>query len=148
MGDTMIYVDANFWIYWFDQRLPEHKHVLRSMRNAIQEGVILNVVTLMEVAHYFRGLAVEEFHEKLDAIQSLTTLKIVNLDVSLSKLALDQLVRYAKIGVGGRDSIIIATMKLAGIMRIATHDKVFKRVKGLEVIDPIPERADEGKPLP
>jgi hypothetical protein len=83
MGDTMIYVDANFWIYWFDQRLPEHKHVLKPMRKAIQEGVVLSVVTLMEVAHYFRNLAGEEFHEKLDAIQSLTTLKIVDFDVDL-----------------------------------------------------------------
>jgi predicted nucleic acid-binding protein len=48
------------------------------------------------------------------------------------------LAKYARIGVGGRDSVIIATMKSAGIMRIATHDKVFTKVKGLEVIDPIP----------
>ncbi|WXG47553.1 MAG: type II toxin-antitoxin system VapC family toxin [Candidatus Atabeyarchaeum deiterrae] len=134
----MIYVDANFWIYWFDQRLPEHKHVLRHMRQVIQEGVILNVVTLMEVAHYFRNLAAEEFREKLDTIQSLTTLKVVSLDLDLAKSAFDKLAKYAKIGVGSRDSVIIATMESVGTKRIATHDRVFTRIKGLEVIDPIP----------
>lgn len=134
----MIYVDANFWIYWFDQRLPEHKHVLRAMRQAMQEGVIINVVTLMEVAHYFRNLAAEEFHEKLDTIQSLTTLKIVDLDADLAKSAINWLAKYGRIGVGSRDSIIIATMESLGIMRIATHDKVFTKIKGLEAIDPIP----------
>jgi len=60
----MIYVDANFWIYWFDQRLPEHKHVTKPMRDAIHEGIVLNVVTLMEVAHYFRHLTKEDFQKR------------------------------------------------------------------------------------
>jgi predicted nucleic acid-binding protein len=138
MGETMIYVDANLWIYWFDQRLPEHKYVLKAMRQATQEGVIINVVTLMEVAHYFRNLGAEEFHEKLDMIQGLTTLKMVDLDVALARSSIDQLAKYGKVGIGGRDSVIIATMESVGVMRIATHDRVFARIKGLEVIDPIP----------
>jgi len=68
----MIYVDANYWIYWFDQRLPEHKHALKPMREALREGIILNVVTLIEVAHYLRNLAEKEFLDKINKIQSLT----------------------------------------------------------------------------
>lgn len=134
----MIYVDANYWIYWFDQRLPEHKHVLKPMRTTIHEGIILNVVTLMEVAHYFRHLPKENFRRKLHTIQNLATLTFISLDLDLAELAFEQLIKYAKIGIGGRDSVILATMKATGTKRIASHDKVFKKIENLEVIDPIP----------
>lgn len=133
----MIYVDANYWIYWFDSRLPEHKHVLKTMREALREGIILNVVTLIEVAHYLRNLAEKEFLDKLSKIQSLASIKFVNLDMELLSVALKQLVKYARVGIGGRDSVILATMKALGVKRIATHDKVFARIEGLEVIDSI-----------
>jgi predicted nucleic acid-binding protein len=135
----MIYVDANFWIYWFDQRLPEHKYVLEPMRSAINKGILLNVTTLMEVAHYLRHLPKEEFQGNLENILSLETLTLTSLDVDLTKLAFEQLAKYAKMGVGGRDSVILATMKITGTKGIASHDEVFKRIKGLEVIDPIPK---------
>jgi predicted nucleic acid-binding protein len=138
----MIYVDANHWIYWFDQRLPEHKHVTNTMRTAIHEGIVLNVVTLMEVAHYFRRLPKENFRRRLSAIQNLATLTFINLDLDIAELAFEQLVKYAKIGIGGRDSVILATMKATGTKRIATHDEVFKKIENLEVIDSIPQSKD------
>ena len=64
MGLILIYVDANYWAYWFDQRLSEHKYTLKPMRDAIHEGIILNVITLMEVAHYFRCLAKKKLPNK------------------------------------------------------------------------------------
>jgi predicted nucleic acid-binding protein len=134
----MIYVDANYWIYWFDQRLPEHKHVLKPMRTAIHEGIVLNVVTLMEVAHYFRHLPKEDFRRKLRAIQNLATLTFINLDLEIAELAFEQLVKYAKIGIGSRDSVILATMKATGTKIIASHDEVFEKIESLEVVDPIP----------
>ena len=134
----MIYVDANYWIYWFDQRLPEHKHVLKPMRTAIHEGIVLNVVTLMEVAHYFRHLPKENFRRKLHTIQNLATLTLINLDLDTAELAFEQLIKYAKIGVGSRDSVILATMKITGTKIIASHDEVFKKIEDLEVVDPIP----------
>lgn len=134
----MIYVDANYWIYWFDQRLPEHKYVLKTMREALFEGVVLNLVTIVEVAHYLRYLDKKDFLDKLNRMQSLTSLKLVNLDTELLNLALKQLVKHAKVGIGGRDSVILATMQALKVKRILTHDKVFTKIKGLEVIDTIP----------
>jgi len=135
----MIYVDANYWIYWFDQRLPEHQYVLEPMRSAIHEGIVLNIVTLVEVAHYFRHLPRQEFRRKLEGIQNLATMRLVGLDLDLADLAFEQLVKYAKIGIDGRDSVILATMRNTGTKRIVTHDEVFRKIEGLEVIDPIPK---------
>ena len=135
----MIYVDTNYWIYWFDQRLPEHKHVIRPMRDAINEGIVLNVVTLMEVAHYFRYLPKESFQRRLHTIQNLTTLTLIDLDLDLAELTFQQLTKYAKIGIGGRDSVILATMKATDTKRIVTHDEAFRKIESIEVIDSIPQ---------
>lgn len=134
----MIYVDANCWIYWFDERSPEHKHVLKPMRSAIKEGVIINYVTMMEVAHYLRHLGETEFRERMDTIPRLSTLALVDLDASIVDLALKLLVKHAQDGIGGRDSIVLATMQANNVKRILTHDTAFKRIKRIRVTDPIP----------
>ena len=52
----MIYVDSNYWIYWLDERFPEHKYTTAAVRRAITKGVLMNYVTLVEVAHHLRRL--------------------------------------------------------------------------------------------
>lgn len=133
----MIYVDANYWIYWFDERLPEHKHVLRPMRSAIKEGIIMNYVTLMEIAHYLRNL--DDLSDRTNTIRQLSTLTTVNLDASIVDLALELLAREASKGIGGRDSVILATMQANNVTRILTHDDAFRKVKGIKTLDYIPE---------
>jgi len=108
------------------------------MRESIREGILMNLVTLIEIAHYFRHLPRDDFENGLTAIQDLDTLTLVNLDHEICRLAFEQLMEHAKIGIGGRDSVILATMKASGVKTIATHDSVFKRVKSVKVIDSIP----------
>jgi hypothetical protein len=50
----MIYVDANVWIFWFDQRLPEHKHVLNDSRI-----IMLRKVSPKEFVHYVKAFSSE-----------------------------------------------------------------------------------------
>ncbi len=47
-----VYVDSNYWIYWMDPRHPEHRFTNAAMRLAIREDIIINLTTLIEVAHY------------------------------------------------------------------------------------------------
>jgi len=133
----MIYVDANCWIYWFDERLPEHRFVLKPVRSAIREGIVISYVTLMEMAHYLRHLTEIEFKERMDMVRHLSTLTMVVLDASVADLALQMLAKYAPEGIAGRDSIILATMQANNVKRILTHDHAFKKVKWTKVIDPI-----------
>ena len=51
----MIYIDSNYWIYWLDSTLPEHRFVKKAMSEAIRSGVMTNYVSLLEVAHYLRN---------------------------------------------------------------------------------------------
>jgi len=135
-----VYVDSNYWIYWMDRRHPEHEFVARAMRRAVKDGIILNVATLIEVAHYFRGLEQHEFSSRVDEMRNLSTLTLVDLDLATADIAVRLLARYAKAGLGGRDAVILATMQLQGVERILTHDRDFRKVKGIAVIDAIPQR--------
>jgi len=134
----LIYVDSNYWIYWLDSRLPEHKYVSEFMRKAVRTGIIINNITLVEVGHYLRRLPKEEFLDRMSQIQNLSTLTLIDLDATVTDDAVEMLPEYSSKGLGGRDCIIIATMKLSRINRIATHDQDFRKVKGLRVVDPIP----------
>lgn len=136
-----VYVDSNYWIYWMDRRHAEHKFVTRPMRDAIREGILLNLVTFVEVAHYFRGLGDPEFTSRMDKLRKLRTLTLAELDMTTADRAIRFLGQYGKLsGIGGRDAVILATMQLHGVKRILTHDKDFAKVKGIRVVDPIPKR--------
>ncbi|HEY4674388.1 MAG TPA: type II toxin-antitoxin system VapC family toxin, partial [Nitrososphaerales archaeon] len=101
-------------------------------------GIIINNITLVEVGHYLRRLPKEEFLDRMSQIQNLSTLTLIDLDATVTDDAVEMLPEYSSKGLGGRDCIIIATMKLSKINRIATHDQDFREVKGLRVVDPIP----------
>ena len=135
-----VYVDSNYWIYWMDRRHPEHRFVTQTMRAAVKEGIILNVASFIEVAHYFRALGDPEFSSRMDELRNLRTLTLVELDATTADQALRFLTRYGKVGIGGRDAVILATMKLHGVKRILTHDRDFAKVKEIRVVDPIPRR--------
>ena len=74
----------------------------------------------------------------MDAIQSLESLLIFDLDSRICVMALE--IFSEKVGkrLGSRDCAILATMKVAGVERIATHDAAFKAVRGIRVVDDIP----------
>ena len=133
-----LYVDSNYWIYWMDRRQPEHRFVLKAMRAAIKEGILLNLTTIIEVAHYFRTLNASEFSSRMDKLRNLKTLTLVELDSITADKAIEILGRYAALGIGGRDAVILATMQVHGVKGILTHDKDFERVKGIRVTDRIP----------
>lgn len=123
-----------------DSRHPEHRHVSKAMRAAIREGILLNLTSLLEVAHYFRNLGEAELSSTMDKLRNLTTLNLAELDTATADEALRILGRYSDMGIGSRDAVILATMQLHGVKRILTHDRDFSKVKGIRVIDSIPAR--------
>lgn len=133
----MIYVDSNYWIYWLDSRVPEHDSIADTVESAINEGVAMSYVTLSEVAHYLRMLPKEEFVKLMSSIRNLSAVTFFDLDSRIADLSLKMLPEYAPKGLGSRDCIILATMKLSGVKRIATHDRAFRQVPDIEVVDTI-----------
>lgn len=140
MGKALIYVDSNYWIYWLDSTLPEHPHVAAIMNEAIENGITTNYVTLLEVAHHIRGLPKASFSNFMESIQNLSTVVLTELDSQTVTLALRLLPDYASRGLDGRDCIILAAMHLADVTSIATHDRAFRAIRGIRVVDGIPAR--------
>ena len=130
-------MDANYWIYWFDERLPEHDSVDNAMQMAIRNGVVVSTVTLMEVAHYFRMIQPEILSEKMMMITDLSTLSLIDFTSTIMQSSISLLSIYGQMGLGSRDCVILATMKFAGSGILLTHDHSFKNVKDIKIIDEI-----------
>lgn len=137
----MIYVDSNYWIYWLDSRLPEHRHATRVMRKVILDEITINPITLIEVAHYLRRVPAQEFTRLVQGIQYLSSLTMMDLDDEVASLALTMLPDYSQKGLGARDCVVIATMKLSGVTSMVTRDVAFRSIQGIQVVDAIPSIA-------
>jgi predicted nucleic acid-binding protein len=64
-------------------------------------------------------------------------MEIVDFDQSLARKSIEYLAKYSQTGIGGRDATILASMQELDIHRLMTHDRAFKRIDFIEVIDPI-----------
>ncbi|MGC8515178.1 MAG: type II toxin-antitoxin system VapC family toxin [Thermoplasmata archaeon] len=133
----LVYIDSNYWIYWFDQRLPEHESVDGIMQETIRKGSVVSTVSIMEIAHYFRQLPKDEFDLRIETILRLSTLKVINLTYDIMREALSLVPIYNSIGLGARDCVILSTMKFVGTDMLLTHDFAFKKVNGITVSDNI-----------
>ena len=138
----MMLVDSNIWCYYFDQRLPEHEHVRKPMREIIKsKEIACNTIIVMEVARYLvRHFTERTARRKIDFFINLANMKIADFNRQTMTEALENLIEYAYTdGLGGRDATVIATMISQNIKKIISHDDIFKRLASklkLEVVDP------------
>ena len=139
----MILIDSNIWIYYLDPTTKEHEKVKMVIKETIiKEKILSSPIIWMEVAHYLfkvssmprRGLA-----EKLKKLMKLATMEIAEFDVDILNMGIDVLSELQEIKIGGRDAAIIATMMKYNVRKIMTHDKAFRKIKDLVVIDPVEE---------
>ncbi|HID91201.1 TPA: type II toxin-antitoxin system VapC family toxin [Candidatus Bathyarchaeota archaeon] len=133
-------IDSNIWAYYLDAEAPEHSSVVRPVQEALRsERVVINTVILMEVAHFLiKNLGPVIGRRKLDVFLRFP-FTVVGLDYDLTLESIECLMEYSHLGIGGRDSTIIATMRRLGFKRIMTHDEALKRIDWLNVVDPVLE---------
>ena len=133
----MTFIDSNIWCYYFDRSAKEHDAVSKELEAILKGRVVINTVVLMEVAHYLiRNLGPIEGKRKLDVFLSYP-MEVIDLDYGLARKSIDMLARYSHMGIGGRDATILAAMHKRNIKQLMTHDKAFKRVNFIKVIDPV-----------
>lgn len=135
----MMCIDSNIWIYYLSSRAPEHRAVTKAIRKVFlkEEEILTNPSIILEVAHYFRSLPKEKLLKIFDYITGLQNLIFVGLDIPLLENSVAILAKYAEIGLGARDATILASMQQAGLKRIMTHDSIFRKIKNIDVIDPL-----------
>ncbi len=134
----MYMVDSNIWVYYFDENLPKHSTVIKYLDPLIkQEKIATSTIILMEVIHYlFKRLGPVIGSEKSHVFQlgHFETLEFTSKDLDEF---LDMFQKVLHHGIGGRDVTILVCMKKAGISKLVTHDQGFKKIKGIDVIDPL-----------
>jgi predicted nucleic acid-binding protein len=134
--ESLIFIDSNIWCYYFDRSAQEHDVVSGKLEQALTGSVAINTVIEMEVAHYLIKNLGAQGKRKMDVFLSFP-MEVVDFDYLLAKRSIDLLAKFSQTGIGGRDATILASMEELGIKKLMTHDRAFKRIDSIEVIDPI-----------
>ena len=143
-GGALIVVDSCMWDYYLDPTTKEHEPVREELERLIRTTDILtSTIIWMEVSHYLykvSKLPREGIESRLRVLMRLSTMRVEALDLGLFYESLKVLSELWTLGVGGRDATVLAMMRRYGVREIFTHDKGFKELAKLgivEVIDPI-----------
>ena len=130
-------IDSNVWAYALDSTVPEHLRAARAVEKALEGDVLVNTAIQMEVAHYLvKRLGAAAGGEAAEDFLALP-MTVDALDPPLVSDSLRLLVRYADVGIGGRDATLLASMQRHRVVRILTHDATFRRVDWVQVVDPV-----------
>ncbi len=146
----MITIDSQIWIYYWDLDAPEHKNV-KSLLNGkkndgilFNEEIILNAIIPIEVAHHLYKIAKNSKDLDKDTIEDLllslissNNCQIIEIDAVLLVDVIHKMKNYSILGIGGRDTLILATMDRVKVLTIYTHDKNILTLQNYKRIDPV-----------
>lgn len=137
----MYCLDANVWIYYFDDGLAEHEAVLDTVNRLLADEMLFTTTVLqMEVVHYMSN-QLPDSDTAAEQFLSLADVTVAALTPGDVATATDLLDEYTQTGIGGRDATVVAAMDRYDIERLWTHDDGLKRVgerlDWLDVTDPV-----------
>jgi len=137
----MYCLDANVWVYFLDEGLPEHEAVVDSVSPILSdEPVFTTTVLQMEVVHYLTNQLAdsERVVERFLSIENCTVADLTTEDV---RTGAGLLAEYDEVGIGGRDGTVLAAMDRYDVSRLWTHDsglvEMGERLDWLDVTDPV-----------
>ena len=137
-------IDSMIWVYNYDPNAPEHNNVkywLRAPDGVLaREKVLLSAIIPLEVIHTLFRKARLPFLVAFNAtrgIINLTNVELVELTLPMMQESMRLLGTYQEYGIGGRDALILATMKEWRVDTIATHDKGLLKVPDFNRVDPV-----------
>ncbi|MFW9915260.1 MAG: type II toxin-antitoxin system VapC family toxin [Candidatus Thorarchaeota archaeon] len=140
----MILIDSMLWIYNCDPHALEHSNVkqwLEGKEGIIEkERILLSVIIPLETLHTLARVPNLDYMTAFNAtmgIVGLENLQLLELDIPLMLESIDYLSKYHHLGIGGRDAVLLATMKRGEVQTLATHDKSLLRVHEFSRIDPV-----------
>jgi len=146
----MITIDSQIWIYYWDINAKEHKNIKAWLNGTNKDGIlfkediILSAIIPIEIGHQlFKLTDINKDLDKVtveDLILSLISnenCKIIDIDAILLVDVIQKMKIFSPMGIGGRDTLILATMNRLKVSTIATHDKNILTLKSYRRIDPV-----------
>jgi len=145
----MITIDSQIWIYYWDINALEHKNIKNWLNGKEKDGIlfkediVLSAIIPIEVGHHLykvadlsKDLDKETIEELILALISTENCQIIDIDSILLVDVVQKMKAYSLLGIGGRDTLILATMDRLKVSTIATHDKNILSLKKYRRIDP------------
>ncbi len=146
----MITIDSQIWIYYWDINASEHENIKNWLNGKVKDGIlfkediILSAIIPIEVGHHLykvadfsKDLDKETIEELILALISTENCQIIDIDSILLVDVIQKMKNYSPLGIGGRDTLILATMDRLKVSTIATHDKNILALKNYKRIDPV-----------
>ena len=146
----MITIDSQIWIYYWDINAIEHENIKNWLNGTEKDGIlfkeeiILNSIIPIEVGHHLykaadlnKDLDNETIEDLLLALISTENCQIIDIDAILLVDVIQKMKKYSPLGIGVRDTLILATMDRLKVSTIATHDKNILALKNYKRIDPV-----------
>ncbi len=146
----MITIDSQIWIYYWDVNAPEHQNIKLWLNGKEKDGIlfkeniVLTAIIPIEVGHHLYKLAdlrkdldKETIEDLILALISTENCQIIDIDSILLLDVIQKMKDYSLHGIGGRDTLILATMDRLKVSTIATHDKNILELKNYKRIDPV-----------
>ena len=133
--ERLIFVDSNIWCYYFDRSA-------RSMTPYREAGTGPRKWSGHKYCSGDGGCSLShqklgsEGKRKMDVFLSYP-MEIIDFDQYLARKSVEYLAKYSQTGIGGRDATILASMEELGTRKLMTHDRAFKRLDFIEVVDPV-----------
>ena len=145
----MITIDSQIWIYYWTINTLEHKNIKNWLNGKEKDGIlfkediVLSAIIPIEVGHHLykiadlsKDLDKETIEELILALISTQNCQIIDIDSILLVDVVQKMKDYSLLGIGGRDTLILATMDRLKVSTIATHDKNILSLKKYRRIDP------------
>lgn len=134
-------LDANVWIYYFDETLPEHNAVSSAVRPILESDSLFTTTVLqMEVIHYIKT-QLQNDSDLIERFLSISDTVVAELPVEDVYRASDLLKEHPETGIGGRDATVLAAMERYEVSELWTHDTGLERaaeqIEWLTVRDPV-----------
>ena len=119
----MITIDSQIWIYYWDSNALEHQNIKNWMKGTDKDGIlfkeelVLSSIIPIEMGHNLyrtadlrKDLDKEVIEELLLSLISTENCHIIEIDELLLVDVIQKMKDYSPLGVGGRDTLILATM--------------------------------------
>jgi predicted nucleic acid-binding protein len=136
---SIVFIDSNYWIYLLDKTCNEHDYVANHFKDLYDAASLaINTVIMVEVMHYLvKRLGPTVAKKKWQLFSSIDFI-VGNLEFEQLDKIFEVLAKFSHLGIGGRDATVISFMEANNITQLCTHDKAFKKMPNIEIIDPIP----------
>ncbi|MHA1489276.1 MAG: hypothetical protein ACTSRI_06440 [Promethearchaeota archaeon] len=146
----MITIDSQIWIYYWDINSKAYKNVNNWLNGSKKDGIlfkeeiILSAIIPIEVGHYLfklanigNGLDKDMVEDLILSLISSENVQLIDIDAILFVDVIQKMKEYSSMGIGGRETLILATMDELKVNTIATHDKNILTLKKYRRIDPV-----------